>query len=84
MLPGERAVLAMPLTGAALPRHWPARLTLLCLSVPRLQGRLYNKQAVLEWLLARAGTFAVDEALHRHMNVLRESGDAFNHNASMK
>ncbi|KAI7842610.1 hypothetical protein COHA_003714 [Chlorella ohadii] len=47
-------------------------------------GRLYSKQSVLEWLLARAGTFADDEALHRHMNVLRESGDAFDHITSMK
>lgn len=28
-----------------------------------LQGRLYSKQAVLEWLLGRAGNFADDEAL---------------------
>lgn len=53
-------------------------------SPPPLQGRLYSKQSVLEWLLARAGTFADDEALHRHMNVLRESGDAFDHITSMK
>lgn len=47
-------------------------------------GRLYNKSAVLEFLLARAGHFAAEADAHRYINQLRESGDAFDHITSMK
>lgn len=42
-------------------------------------GTLYNKEAVLEFLLARNGYFADQEAEHRYLNQLRASGNAFDH-----
>lgn len=42
-------------------------------------GSLYNREAVLEFLLGRAGHFADKDAEHRYVNQLRASGDAFDH-----
>ncbi|KAI3437916.1 hypothetical protein D9Q98_000361 [Chlorella vulgaris] len=47
-------------------------------------GRLYNKAAVLEWLLARAGRFSEESDAHRYINQLREAGSDFDHITSMK
>ncbi|KAL4451962.1 hypothetical protein ABPG75_007624 [Micractinium tetrahymenae] len=47
-------------------------------------GRLYNKAAVLELLLARAGRFADEAAEHRYLNQLRTAGDAYDHIASLQ
>lgn len=47
-------------------------------------GRLYNKAAVLEWLLAKAGHFSDEADAHRYINQLREAGDAFDHITSIK
>lgn len=47
-------------------------------------GNLYNKASVLEFLLARAGHCADDAAMHRYLNVIRTSGDAFDHITSTK
>ena len=51
---------------------------------PPPQGRLYNKQTVLEWILARAGRFEGEAEVYAHMNRLREAGDQFEHIMSMK
>ena len=47
-------------------------------------GRLYNRAAVLEWLLARAGQFEGEAEVHRYANQLRESGDAYDHLTSIR
>lgn len=48
-------------------------------------GRLMSRQCVLEFLLGRAGHFADDADLTRHLNILREHGaDAFAHIQSIK
>jgi hypothetical protein len=47
-------------------------------------GRLYNKSAVLEFLLARAGHFEAEADAHRYINQLRESGNSFDHITSIK
>lgn len=47
-------------------------------------GRLYNKAAVLEWLLARAGRFEEEADVHRYANQLRQAGNDFDHITSIK
>ena len=44
----------------------------------------YNRQAVVEWLLAKKGVLADDAALYAHLNRLRQSGAALDHLTSMK
>jgi len=52
---------------------------------PHFQAlQLYNKCAVLEWLLARAGRFADEAAEHRYLNQLRTSAGAFDHIISIQ
>ncbi|GAB4819269.1 hypothetical protein N2152v2_006315 [Parachlorella kessleri] len=47
-------------------------------------GALYNKAAVLEFLLARAGVFNDESEVHRYLNQIRASGGAFDHITSSK
>lgn len=47
-------------------------------------GTLYNRQAVLEFLLAKQGNFGEEGGLHRLINQLREAGDALEHLTSMR
>ncbi|KAK9797356.1 hypothetical protein WJX73_001887 [Symbiochloris irregularis] len=42
-------------------------------------GSLYNKEALLEFLLVRAGVVVSEEAQHRYANQLRQSGVALDH-----
>lgn len=47
-------------------------------------GCLYNREAVLEFLLARKHTFADEQAQHRYINQLREHGTALDHLTSTR
>ncbi|CAL8463661.1 g3195 [Coccomyxa elongata] len=47
-------------------------------------GQLYNREAVVEFLLARNGSFADEEAEHRYLNQLRVAGTAFDHLHSLR
>ncbi|KAK9815355.1 hypothetical protein WJX72_002239 [[Myrmecia] bisecta] len=47
-------------------------------------GSLYNREAVIEFLLARTGVFVDDRAQHRYLNQQRASGFAFDHLQSTK
>jgi hypothetical protein len=42
-------------------------------------GALYNREAVLEWILARRGAAADAAAVHRFANQIRTSGAGFSH-----
>ena len=47
-------------------------------------GSLYNRAAVLEFLLARQGSFTEEGGMHKYINQLREAGEGFDHLASTK
>ncbi|BDA48469.1 Replication termination factor 2 [Coccomyxa sp. Obi] len=47
-------------------------------------GHLYNREAVVEFLLGRNGSFADEGAEHRYLNQLRVAGTAFDHLHSLR
>lgn len=47
-------------------------------------GNLYNKEAVIEFLLGKAGQFANDTARTLHLNQIREGGQEYAHLKRMK
>lgn len=47
-------------------------------------GNLYSKESVLGFLLARAGSFDDEEAVHRYANQLRLGAASYEHLGSLR